>query len=89
MGEPHRLDGSDSETMSYIRPFLKQLNKAMPNIPVEMIDERFTTRMAQRAMIDGGVSKKDRNNKNGLVDKVSATIILESYMEKLRFQASI
>lgn len=89
MGEPHRLDGSDSETMSYIRPFLKQLQKAMPNIPVEMIDERFTTRMAQRAMIDGGVSKKDRNNKNGLVDKVSATIILESYMEKIRFQASI
>lgn len=89
MGEPHRLDGSDSETMSYIRPFLKQLQKAMPNIPVEMVDERFTTRMAQRAMIDGGVSKKDRNNKNGLVDKVSATIILESYMEKIRFQASI
>ncbi len=89
MGEPHRLDGSDSETMTYIRPFLRQLKKAMPDMPVEMVDERFTTRIAQRAMIDGGVSKKDRNNKNGLVDRVSATLILETYMEKLRFQSSL
>ncbi len=89
MGEPHRLDGTDSETMSYIRPFLRQLKKAMPDMPVEMVDERFTTRIAQRAMIDGGVSKKDRNNKNGLVDRVSATLILETYMEKLRFQSSL
>lgn len=84
VGEPHRLDGTDSETMAYIRPFVKALRKAMPGVDVEMVDERFTTKIAQRAMIDGGVSKKDRNNKSGLVDRVSATLILETYMERQR-----
>lgn len=89
IGEPHKLDGSDSETMTYIRPFLRQLKKALPNMPVEMVDERFTTKIATQAMIDGGVSKKDRNNKSGLVDRVSATLILETYMEKLRFSSPL
>ena len=89
IGEPHKLDGSDSETMTYIRPFLRQLKKALPNMPVEMVDERFTTIIATQAMIDGGVSKKDRNNKSGLVDRVSATLILETYMEKLRFSSPL
>ena len=89
IGEPHKLDGSDSETMTYIRPFLRQLKKALPNMPVEMVDERFTTKIATQAMIDGGVSKKDRNNKSGLVDRVSATLILEMYMEKLRFSSPL
>lgn len=84
VGEPHRLDGTDSETMAHIRPFVKALRKAMPGVDVEMVDERFTTKIAQRAMIDGGVSKKDRNNKSGLVDRVSATLILETYMERQR-----
>ncbi len=84
VGEPHKLNGVESETMTYIRPFLSQLRKALPDMKVEMVDERFTTRIAQRAMIDGGVSKKNRNNKNGLVDMVSATVILETYMEMLR-----
>lgn len=84
VGEPHKLNGVESETMAYIRPFLSQLRKALPDMKVEMVDERFTTRIAQRAMIDGGVSKKNRNNKNGLVDMVSATVILETYMEMLR-----
>ena len=84
VGEPHKLNGVESETMTYIRPFLSQLRKALPDMKVEMVDERFTTRIAQRAMIDGGVSKKNRNNKNGLVDMVSATVILEPYMEMLR-----
>lgn len=84
VGEPHKLNGVESETMAYIRPFLSQLQKALPDMKVEMVDERFTTRIAQRAMIEGGVSKKNRNNKNGLVDMVSATVILETYMEMLR-----
>ena len=77
MGEPHKLNGEDSETMAYIRPFLASL-------PIEMIDERFTTKIAQKAMIDGGVSKKGRNNKNGVVDMVSASLILQTYMERIR-----
>ncbi len=84
VGEPHKLNGVESETMTYIRPFLSQLRKALPEMKIEMVDERFTTKIAQQAMIDGGVSKKNRNNKNGLVDMVSATVILETYMEMLR-----
>ncbi len=84
VGEPHKLNGVESETMTYIRPFLSQLRKALPEMKVEMVDERFTTKIAQQAMIDGGVSKKNRNNKNGLVDMVSATVILETYMEMIR-----
>lgn len=84
VGEPHKLNGVESETMAYIRPFLSQLRKALPEMKVEMVDERFTTKIAQQAMIDGGVSKKNRNNKNGLVDMVSATVILETYMEMIR-----
>lgn len=84
IGEPHKLNGEESETMTYIRQFLNQLRKKMPDANVVFVDERFTTKIAQRAMIDGGVSKKNRNNKNGLVDMVSATIILETYMEMQR-----
>lgn len=84
IGEPHKMNGEESETMTYIRQFLNQLRKKMPTANVVFCDERFTTKIAQRAMIDGGVSKKNRNNKNGLVDMVSATIILETYMEMER-----
>lgn len=84
IGEPHKLNGEESETMTYIRQFLNQLRKKMPDANVVFVDERFTTKIAQRAMIDGGVSKKNRNNKNGLVDMVSATIILETYMDMER-----
>lgn len=81
IGEPHKLNGEESETMTYIRQFLNQLRKKMPDANVVFVDERFTTKIAQRAMIDGGVSKKNRNNKNGLVDMVSATIILETFLD--------
>ena len=84
IGEPHKLNGEESESMMYIRQFLNQLKKVVPDANVVFVDERFTTKIAQRAMIDGGVSKKNRNNKNGLVDMVSATIILETYMEMER-----
>ena len=81
VGEPHQMNGDESETMNYIRPFLGNLHKALPALNVVMVDERFTTKIAQRAIIQGGVSKKDRNNKSGLVDMVSAQIILETYLD--------
>lgn len=84
IGEPKKMDGTESETMTYIRPFLNHLRKVLPDIPLALVDERFTTKLAQRAMIDGGVKKKGRDNKNGVVDMVSATIILETFMDMER-----
>ncbi|MCQ2226590.1 MAG: Holliday junction resolvase RuvX [Bacteroidales bacterium] len=83
MGKPTKVTGEDSETMKYITPFVNRLRKNFPSIPVEMVDERFTTKLAFQAMIDGGVKKKGRDNKNGTVDMVSATIILQTYMESV------
>lgn len=81
IGLPRKVTGEDSETMQYIKPFVNRLKKTYPQLPIEMVDERFTTKLAFRAMIDGGLKKTDRNNKNGTVDMVSATIILQTYME--------
>ncbi|MCQ2203216.1 MAG: Holliday junction resolvase RuvX [Bacteroidales bacterium] len=81
MGKPTKVTGEDSETMKYITPFVNRMRKAYPELPIEMVDERFTTKIAFQAMIDGGLKKSDRNNKNGTVDMVSATIILQTYME--------
>ncbi len=83
IGLPRQADGSESESMTYIRPFVEKLKKAMPAMPIEFVDERFTSVLAHRAMLDGGLKKKDRQNK-ALVDEISATIILQSYMEKGR-----
>jgi putative Holliday junction resolvase len=66
--------------MVYIKPFLARLAKLFPQMPVEAYDERFTSKLAQRAIIDAGVKKMDRRDKS-LVDMVSATIILQSYMQ--------
>lgn len=85
VGLPKQMDNKDSESMKYIRPFVKKLTALYPDIRIEYYDERFTSVMAQRAMIDGGLKKKDRQNK-ALVDEISATIILQSYMESLRLQ---
>ncbi len=84
IGKPQKVNGEDSETMKYIVPFVNRLKKSYPNLPIELIDERFTTKIAFQAMIDGGVKKKDRNCHNGTVDMVSATIILQTYMEMNR-----
>ncbi|MFA4851626.1 MAG: Holliday junction resolvase RuvX [Bacteroidales bacterium] len=82
VGEPKQMDYSESESVKYIEPFIKQLKKAFPDIPVKRFDERFTSKMAFQTMIDAGLKKKDRQNK-ALVDSISATIILQSYMESL------
>lgn len=84
VGLPKKMNNEYSDSMRLIEPFVKALKKKYPNIPVEMVDERFTSVLAHQAMLAGGLKKKDRQNK-ALVDEISATIILQSYMESKRF----
>lgn len=83
IGEPKQADGRPSENMARIVQFVNRWRKAFPGIPIEFYDERFTSVLAHRAMIDGGLHKKKRQDK-ALVDEVSATIILQSYLESAR-----
>jgi putative holliday junction resolvase len=83
VGYPMTLANEPSESIRYINPFLKQFQKKFPSIKLELVDERFTSKMAFRAMIDGGVKKNNRQDKE-LIDAVSATIILQFYMELQR-----
>lgn len=83
VGEPKQADGSPSENMSRIVSFVNRWRKEFPDIPVEFYDERFTSVLAHRAMIDGGLHKKKRQDK-ALVDELSATIILQGYLESAR-----
>lgn len=85
VGFPKQMNNEDSNNMRHIRPFVNKLQKLYPTLKIEYYDERFTSVMAQRAMIEGGLKKKDRQNK-ALVDEISATIILQSYMESLRMK---
>lgn len=80
VGHPKQMNNEDSENMRRIVPFVGQLRKRLPDIPVELVDERFTSVLAHRAMLDGGLKKKDRQDK-ALVDQISATIILQTYLE--------
>lgn len=80
MGEPKQMNGEPSESMRYIKPFLGQLRKAMPDMPIEMVDERFTSVMAHRDMLTAGFKKSDRQRK-GLADEMSAVIILTTWLE--------
>jgi putative holliday junction resolvase len=79
VGMPKTLLNKDSEIAPYVRQFVEQLKITFPDKPIHLADERFTSRMAQQAMITGGMKKKDRQVK-GNVDKISATIILQSFM---------
>ena len=83
IGYPVQLNNKPSESVKHIDPFIKKIVKSFPGIPVKKIDERFTSGMAQRTIIDGGVKKKDRQDKT-LVDKISAAIILQSYLDRRR-----
>ena len=80
---PKQLNNEPSENRPRVEKFAEQVQKAHPGMEVVFYDERFTSRMAQQAMIDGGLRKKQRQNK-ALVDEVSATIILQGYMESIR-----
>lgn len=80
VGLPKRLDGSPSESMKWLEPFLNRLRKVLPDMPVTMYDERFTSTLAHKAMIDGGMKKSDRRNK-AVVDTIAASIILNDYLQ--------
>ena len=81
VGYPMQMNNEPSQAVTYINPFVKKLEKTFPEISIELVDERFTSKMAHQTMIDAGLKKKDRQNK-GLVDRISATIILQSYLER-------
>lgn len=83
IGMPKQMNNQPSENVKNIIPFVNRLRKALPEIPIEFVDERFTSVLAHQAMLDGGLHKKARQNK-ALVDEISATIILQSYLESKR-----
>ena len=85
VGLPKTMNNEESDSMQYIKPCVEKLKKQHPNVPVEMYDERFTSVLAHKAMLEGGLKKKERQNK-ALVDEISATIILQSYMESNRMK---
>lgn len=82
VGKPSRMDGTPSETWRYVEPLVARLRRAWPGKQVVLHDERFTSVLAHRAMLESGIGRMARRNK-ALVDKISATIILQSYMETL------
>lgn len=84
IGHPKQMNNEDSENMKNIIPFMNRLKKLLPDMPVELVDERFTSVLAHQAMLAGGLKKKDRQNK-ALVDEISATIILQSYLESKKY----
>lgn len=81
IGKPMQPNGQPSENMVRVENFYNRWRKAHPEIPIEYYDERFTSVLAHRAMIDGGVKKKTRRENKGLVDVISATIILQDYLQ--------
>jgi len=81
VGEPKQMDGTPSQSAPQVKGFVTILKKNFPDIPVEMIDERFTSKIASAVIAQSGLKKSDRQNK-ALVDTISATIILQSYLEK-------
>lgn len=81
IGMPTNMDDTDTHATPLVRQFILQFKKAFPSIPIAEVDERFTSKMASRAMIDMGLKKKQRQNK-ALVDEIAATIMLQDYMNK-------
>lgn len=79
IGYPVTMNNIPSESVQYIDPFIARFRKLFPSIPLHLVDERFTSQMAMRAMIDGGVKKSGRRDK-GMVDRISASIILQSWL---------
>ena len=79
IGEPKNLDNSDTHATLPVKKIIEQLQKKFPAIPIKMVDERYTSKMASQAMIDMGMKKKQRRDK-GMVDRIAATIMLQEYM---------
>ncbi len=86
VGLPKQMNNEYSENMKHIRPFVKKLQSLYPDMQIEYYDERFTSALAHKTMLEAGLKKTDRQNKS-LVDEISATIILQGYMESLRLQS--
>lgn len=86
IGYPVQMNNKPSESVKYIDHFIKRLEKLFPVIPVYRADERFTSQIAFQSMIDGGVKKKGRRNKE-MIDRISASIILQSFIERSRREA--
>lgn len=84
VGEPKQMDNTPSQSAIHVKGFVNLLKKTFPEIPIEMLDERFTSKMASAAIMQSGLKKMDRRNKE-LVDTVSAVILLQSWMEKRAF----
>jgi len=84
IGYPKQMNNQPSDAVIYIDPVINRIKKLFPDFKIELVDERYTSKLAFQTMIDGGVKKKDRQNK-ALVDTISATIILQSYMESRSF----
>ena len=87
VGYPKTMKDEPSESIRYINPFLKQFQKKFPTVELELVDERFTSKIAFQTMIDAGLKKNDRQNKE-LVDAISATLILQFYLEQRRNKAN-
>lgn len=83
VGFPKDLQNKATDATKYVEAFIKHLERKFPAIPIEKIDERFTSKIAFRAMIDGGLKKSDRRNK-AMIDKISAVVILQSYLERIK-----
>ncbi len=83
IGLPKQTTGEASESMKYIQPFANRLKNSFPTLPIVWVDERYTSKMAFQTMIDGGLKKSARRDKE-LIDQISATIILQTYMEQIR-----
>lgn len=81
VGEPKKLDNTPGQLTKHVNNFINQLKKIFPGIPIERIDERFTSKIASQTMIDLGMKKKERRNNKELIDAISATIILQSYLD--------
>jgi putative Holliday junction resolvase len=84
IGYPRQMNNEPSEAIRYIDPFLKKFRNKYKEMPVKLMDERFTSKMAFQTMIDAGVKKKDRRDK-AMIDGISATILLQSHLEERKF----
>ena len=84
IGKPTQPDGSASENLARVENFVNRWRKARPEVPIEYYDERFTSVLAHRVILESGVKKKTRRENKGLVDEISATIILQDYMNSIK-----
>jgi putative Holliday junction resolvase len=80
VGDPKNLDGTSTNSTGYVNSFVKRLRKLYPSVIVYKIDERFTSKIAKKSILESGIKKKERKNKK-LIDKISATIILQNYLD--------